>query len=530
MSADPRENGFRQHVAEVPPVAASTRGPAEAASLAASDLVALGTTANSPALPTAIYNALQEASSPAALLKILLGPEWNGHARAVADRAVSILNRQIAQIDALLSQQVNAILHHPKFQQLESAWRGLRFLIDQAYDAQEHAAQHGEPPEIKIRVLSVTKRELALDIQGALEFDQSHIFRQVYEQEFDMPGGTPYGVLLGNYEFTNHPDDVDLLAKLSEVAAAAFAPFIAAPAPSLLGLEQFSDLQQPVSLAPRFQQPAYLKWNSLRDREDSRFLGLVLPRVLMRLPYAADSTEEYGFCFAEDVSGPGVERYLWGNSIYALGSVLIRSFADCGWFADIRGAERGLNAGGMVTGVPVHSFRTDAGHLAAKMSADVALQEDRDAELSELGFVSLCHCQDTAHLAFFANQSVQRPKSYSDNAATTNAKISSMLQYMLCCSRFAHYLKVILRQKVGDVTDAGKIEFLLNQWLTNYVTSDSWASPETKARLPLAEASVVVREVAAEPGTFRMEMYLRPHFQLDQLTVALKLATRIAPL
>ena len=473
------------------------------------------------------WDAVRTAPTDAAALRLLFGHLSVGPGREGVDRVARLLNRNIALIDVALSEQVNVILHHPRFQQLEASWRGLKHLVEQAADAQEVAARRGEVPEIKIRVISMSKRELWKDVDGAGEFDQSQIFRKVYDEEFGMPGGTPYGALLGDYEFTNHPNDVELLAKMSEVAAASFAPFLTSPAPALLGIESFADLQQPVNLASTFQQASYLKWNALRDREDSRFLGLLLPRVLMRLPYENDGSENCGFCFAEDTSGQDFERYLWGSSIYAFGSVLTRAFADCGWFADIRGAERGLAAGGLATGLPVHCFKTDARHVAAKMSTDVALQEDRDAELGDLGFVTLCHCQDTEYLAYFANQSVQRAKKYDDPAATTNAKVSAMLQYILCCSRFAHYLKVYVRDKVGTVRSAAEIESELHNWLVKYVTVDDQASPDVKARFPLREGRVTVHEQPGKPGAYSLVMHLLPHFQLDQLTVALKMVTRL---
>ncbi|MBV8609951.1 MAG: type VI secretion system contractile sheath large subunit, partial [Singulisphaera sp.] len=366
------------------------------------------------------------------------------------------LSRVIAQIDVLLARQVNAILHHPAFQKLEASWRGLRYLVGKLPD----------DDSVKIRMLSVSWGELVQDQARALEFDQSQLFRKVYEAEFGHPGGEPFGVLLGDYEIrhrlgADHPyDDIETLSKISTVAAAAFAPFITGVHPSFFGLDSFTELERPLNLSRTFEQLEYLNWRALRQSEDARFVGLTLPRVLMRLPYGAGGARVAGLRSREEVEGPDCSNYLWGNAVYAFGGVLIRCFAHSGWLADIRGVRQGvdprggkvcLDEGGLVSGLPVHSFRTDKIGVATKCSTDVIITDDQERELGDLGFIPLCHCYDSEFSAFYGNQSIQKPAKYDDPKATANARLSAMLQYMLCVSRFAHYLKVISRDKIGSM-------------------------------------------------------------------------------
>jgi type VI secretion system ImpC/EvpB family protein len=396
------------------------------------------------------------------------------------------LNRDIARIDDLLAGQVNAILHHPTFQRLEASWRGLSYLVKRLPDNDS----------IKIRVLNVSWGELVQDQDRAPEFDQSQLFRKVYEAEFGHAGGEPFGVLLGDYEIhlgpsADHPyDDLETLSKISGVAAAAFAPFITAVHPSFFGLDHFSDMERPISLSKAIDhQLEYLKWRSFRQTEDARFVGLTLPRMLMRLPHEAGDMAARGLHFQEDVGGPDRSKYLWGNAAYALGAVLIRGFTNAGWLADIRGVRQGVDAsgdkiclddGGLVTGLPVHSFETDREGLARKSSTEVIVTDSREKELDELGFIPLCHCQDTEFSAFYTTPSIQKPKAYDDPKATVNARLSAMLQYILCVSRFAHYLKVIGRDKVGSMASPEDCELFLAQWLRKYTTSSDTAGPEDK--------------------------------------------------
>jgi type VI secretion system protein ImpD len=443
--------------------------------------------------------------------------------RPTRDQVARLLVRDIARLDGLLSAQVNAILHHPRFQQLEASWRGLRFLVEQA--------QEGE--NVKVRVLDVSWKELARDLDKAIEFDQSQLFQKVYTEEFGTPGGEPYGVLLGDYSLRprpgpDHPtDDLGTLGKVAAVAAAAFAPFIAAAHPSLLDMNSFTDLERPLNLARTFAQPDYVRWRSLRQAEDSRFLGLVLPRVLTRLPYAEGARPE-GFRFREEVGGPDSGGYLWGNAVYAFGSVLLRAFRENGWLADIRGVPPGGEGGGVVTGLPAHDFATDRPGVATRPLTDASLTDPQEKELSDLGFIPLCHCPDTDVAAFHGNPSVQQPKRYDEEAANANARLSAMLQYMLCVARFAHYLKVIGRDKIGSFSGPQQCEDFLHRWLLNYTLADETEDAQARARFPLREYRVQVREHPGKPGTYLGVFHLRPHLQFDQVSTGVRLVTELA--
>lgn len=431
----------------------------------------------------------------------------------VSRDAEAMINARIAQIDHLLSLQLNEILHHPSFQQLEATWRGLKYLVDHTETS----------PMLKIRVLNVSKRELLRDLQRAPEFDQSAIFKKVYEEEFGVFGGEPFGALIGDYYFGKHPEDIELLEKMSQVAAAAHAPFIAAAAPDLLGLDSFTNLGAPRDLAKIFESTEYAKWKSFRNSEDSRYVALCLPRVLMRLPYGRDTKPVEAFNYEEGVDGSDHSKYLWGNAAYALGARLTEAFATYGWCAAIRGVE----GGGLVEGLPVHTFRTDEGDVAVKCPTEIAISDRREKELADLGFVPLVHCKGTDYAAFFSVQSCNKPKVYDKEAATANARLSAQLPYILAVSRFAHYLKAIMRDKIGSFMSRADCERFLNQWIMNYVTEDDQASPATKAQYPLREARVEVMEVPGKPGVYRAIAYLRPHFQLDELTVSLRLVAEL---
>jgi len=431
----------------------------------------------------------------------------------VSRDAEAMINARIAQIDHSISLQLNEILHHPSFQRLEATWRGLKYLLD-----------HSETSTmLKIRVLNCSKRELLRDLQRAPEFDQSAIFKKVYEEEFGVFGGEPFGALIGDYYFGKHPEDIELLEKMSQVAAAAHAPFIAAAAPDLLGLDSFTNLGAPRDLAKIFESTEYAKWKSFRNSEDSRYVALCLPQVLMRLPYGRDTRPVEAFNYEEGVDGSDHSKYLWGNAAYALGARLTEAFSTYGWCAAIRGVE----GGGLVEGLPVHTFRTDEGDVALKCPTEIAISDRREKELADLGFVPLVHCKGTDYAAFFSVQSCNKPKVYDKESATANARLSAQLPYILAVSRFAHYLKAIMRDKIGSFMSRADCERFLNQWIMNYVTEDDQASPATKAQYPLREARVEVMEVPGKPGAYRAVAYLRPHFQLDELTVSLRLVAEL---
>lgn len=439
-------------------------------------------------------------------------------------RLVERLSCDIARLDALIGEQVNAILHHPRFQQLEASWRGLAYLASQASGTEG----------VQVRVLDLGWQELARDLERAIEFDQSQIFNKIYSEEFGSPGGEPFGVILGDYEVRHrtsaeHPsDDLEVLRGMSQIAAAAFAPFVVGASPAILGVNRFSELSPALNLPSVFEQLEYLKWRAFRDEEDARFVGLTLPKVLMRLPHADDGTRTDRFRFQEQVAGPDNARYLWGNAVYAFGSVLVRAFASSGWLADIEGVTRDELSGGLVTGLPSHCFGTDEEGIAPKYCTDVMLTDEWEAELAELGFIALCHCKDSPWAAFYASASVQKPKRYDRAPATVNARLSCSLRYILCASRFAHYMKVIGRDKVGSFASAEELQSYLHRWLLDYTIATDDASAEAKARAPLREGQVRVREVPGRPGSYTCVLHLRPHFQLEQLITGVRLVTELA--
>jgi type VI secretion system protein ImpD len=439
------------------------------------------------------------------------------------DALIAAVNRDIAEIDDLLSEQVDAILRRRRFQTLEASWRGLKYLVDQS-------APHDD---VIVRVLTSSWREVCRDFERAVEFDQSQLFHKVYSEEFGMPGGRPFGVLLCDYAVAHRPapgretDDVAGLRHLAQVAAAAFCPALIGADPALFGLETFHELCLPQNLQAVFQQDEYLRWRRLRELEDARFIGVTAPRVLMRGPYGDTPAARYGFRYREDADGMELADYCWGNAVYAYGSVLIRAFAMSGWFADIRGSRRDEAGGGRVEGLPIPDFATDAPGAARKFAVEAVMSAHLEKELDDLGFVPVSRCKDTPYLAFYGNQSVQLVKSYNQPAAAANAKLSAMLRYMFCIGRFAHYIKVQVRDRIGAHQTAEHCEQMLNEWLMGYALGNDDASIDQKARYPLREASVQVREVPGKPGSFACVIYLKPHFQLDQVFSSFKLVTEL---
>jgi len=425
----------------------------------------------------------------------------------------SMINARIAQIDHLLSIQLNEILHHPAFQKLEGTWRGLKYMLDQSETSDM----------LKIKILNCSKRELLRDLQRAPEFDQSTLFKKVYEEEFGVFGGAPFGALLGDYEFGKGPEDIELLEKISNVASAAHAPFMAGASPELLNMDSFTNLDAPRDIGKIFDTTEYAKWKSFRQSEDSRYAALALPHVLMRLPYGKDNVQVDAFNYEESVDGTDHSKYLWANAAWALGARLTQSFALYSWCASIRGVE----GGGLVEGLPAHTFRTDEGDVALKCPTEIAISDRREKELADQGLVPLVHCKGTDYAAFFSVQSCQKPKLYDKEAANANARLSAQMPYILAVSRFAHYLKAMMRDKIGSFMSRSDCERFLNQWITQYVTPDDNASPSTKASHPLRDASIEVSEVPGKPGVYRAVAFLKPHFQLDELTVSLRLVAEL---
>lgn len=433
----------------------------------------------------------------------------------VSEDTEKMINERIANIDKLISDQLNEVMHNPEFQKLEGSWKGLNYLVQQS--------ETGE--SMKIRVMNVTKKDLLKDMEKASEFDQSTLFKKVYEEEFGMYGGESYGAMIGDYEFSNHPQDVSLLEKISGVAAASHTPFISAASPQLFGWDSFTELQNPRDMAMNFKSVEYAKWKSFRDSDDSKYVAMVLPHILMREPYGEANVPVESFNYEEDVTGKDHSKYLWGNAAYALGARITDAFSKYGWSVAIRGVE----GGGLVEGLPVHTFKTDEGDIALKCPTEIAITDRREKEFADLGFVPLLHCKGTDKAAFFSTQTTNKPKSYDTDSANANARLSSQLQYMLAVSRFAHYLKAIMREKIGSFMSRQNAEDFLNRWIKNYVIAEDDASPALKSKFPLREARVEVAEIPGKPGAYQSVAYLRPHYQLDELTVSLRLVAELPP-
>lgn len=437
------------------------------------------------------------------------------------DKNLSVtINKAIAAIDQALSKQLSAIMHAEKFQKLEGSWRGMHHLIQNS----ETSSQ------LKIRMMNISKKELSRDLEKAVEFDQSQIFKKIYESEFGTAGGEPYGALIGDYEFSSHPDDISLLGKMSNIAAAGFCPFLSAAAPEMFGFESFTELSKPRDLEKIFDSAEYIQWRSFRDSDDARFVTLAMPRVLARLPYGAATKPVEAFNFEEvhtNEVGQHIttdhNEYCWMNAAYALGTTLTRAFAEYGWCTSIRGAE----GGGKVEGLPSHVFVSDDGDVDQKCPTEIGITDRREAELSKLGFLPLCHYKNTDFAVFFGAQTTQRPKKFDDLDATANAAISARLPYIMATSRIAHFLKVMARDKVGSFMEADEAARWLNNWISKYVNGTPGASAEMKARYPLAEARIEVVEVPGQPGVFNAVAWMRPWLQMEELTASLRLVANI---
>jgi len=430
---------------------------------------------------------------------------------------VAAIKTRIAQIDELIQIQLDKILHDSEFQELESTWRGLHYLVDKSETG----------PNLKIRVLNISRSELVRDIETAVEFDQSALFKKIYEEEYGTYGGNPFSVLIGDFAFGRDPQDVATLTGISGVAAAAHAPFIAAASPDLFDWASFAELNKPRDLSKIFESSEMIKWRSFRDSEDSRYVTLALPRVLARYPYGPKTKPVDGLNYTEKLSGGDEDHknFLWGNPAYAMGARITDAFAKYHWCAAIRGAE----GGGLVSDLPVYTFTTDNGDIAVKVPTEIAITDRREKELNDLGFLALCYCKGTDYATFFGGQTTNKPKKYNLSAANRNANISSMLPYILASSRFAHYLKVMMRDKVGSFLTKENVQNFLNQWISQYVLLTDDAPQSVKARYPLREARVDVTELPDKIGAYKAIAFLKPHFQLDELTVSLRLVAELPP-
>jgi type VI secretion system ImpC/EvpB family protein len=458
----------------------------------------------------------------AAAVRMWLGSASFASSTELKKKVIRRLNADVAHIDELLNAQINAILHHPAFQKLEASWRGLKYLVNSV----------PEGANVKVRVLNATWKELVRDQERAIEFDQSQLFRKIYNDEFGTPGGEPFGMLVGNYDvchrpYADHPtDDIAALNGIAGVAAAAFAPLVCGIEPRFLELESFANLELPLNLGRTFDQVDYTKWRAFRETEDARFVGLAMPRVIYRHPYGDTPGSAHGFDFREDTSAPDRSGYLWGNPAFTLAACAVRSFAESNWLADIRGARPDSESGGRVVGLPAIGYGTGSAETPRSVT-DAHLTDAQETELADLGFIPLCHTPGSAEAAFYTTASVQKPKAFQDTTATANSRLSAMLHYILCASRFAHYLKVIMRDTVGSFTTADEVEDRLAKWLVGFVIGNDDASQEQKAKYPLREGKVKVSEIDGKPGAYRCSIFLRPHFQLDQLSAGIRLTTQL---
>jgi type VI secretion system protein ImpC len=455
-----------------------------------------------------------ETSRTKDLIETLVGQAADGVVKF--DKNVTkTVNAAIKALDAKLSEQLAAIMHHADFQKMEGSWRGLHYLVMNS----ETSAS------LKLKVLNVTKRDLFNDVDKAVEFDQSQIFKKLYENEFGMPGGEPYGCMVGDYEFTNHPEDIDLLGKMSNVAAAAFCPFISAASPKHFGFENWEELSKPRDLEKIFTAIEYTKWRAFRDSEDSRFVNLVMPRVLARQPYGADTkpVEAFGYEEVDSTKPVPHDNFTWMNAAYVMGTKMTDAFAKYGFCTAIRGAE----GGGKVEGLPAFIFKSDDGDSDLKCPTEIGITDRREAELSKLGFLPLCHYKNTDYAVFFGGQTTQKPKKYDRPEATANAAISARLPFIMATSRFSHYLKVMARDMIGSFKEASNVQDDLNRWINNYVNANEKAGQETKAKFPLREAKVVVQEIPGQPGSYNAVCWMRPWLQFEELTTSMRMVASI---
>jgi type VI secretion system protein ImpC len=437
------------------------------------------------------------------------------NAALISNDTVKTIEGIIAELDKKLSAQVNLIIHHPDFSRLEGAWRGLDYLVSNTATGER----------MKIRVINISKTEIGRELKRfkGTAWDQSPLFKKFYEEEYGTAGGEPFGALVGDYYFNQSPPDMEILKGLSQIASAAHMPFISAADPSIMNLDSWQELANPRDIAKIFSTPEYAAWRSFRDSDDSRYVALCLPRVLSRTPYGARSNPVEEFGFEEDTGAGDSKKYNWMNAAYAMAVNINRSFSNYGWCANIRGVE----SGGMVEGLPTHTFPTDDGGVAMKCPTEIAITDRREAELSKSGFLPLLHWKNTDYAVFLGGQTVNRPQEFDSAEATANASLSARLPYIFATSRFAHYLKCIVRDKIGSFKEKEDMQVWLSNWIAGYVTGDPNASEEIKAKYPLAEAKVEVDAVEGQPGYYTARFYLRPHYQLEGLTASLRLVTKV---
>ena len=458
----------------------------------------------------------EEARSAVEAAVQTLAQQALARAGTISADTVKTIESMIAAIDAKLTEQVNQILHHEDFQKLESAWRGLHYLVNNTETDES----------LKIRVMPISKQELGKTLKRykGTAWDQSPLFKRLYEEEYGQFGGEPFGAIVGDYHFDHSPPDVELLAEMSKIAAAAHAPFITGAAPSVMQMESWNELANPRDLTKIFTTPDYAAWRSLRESDDARYLAMCMPRFLGRLPYGAKTDPIDAFDFEEDTAGGDHAKYAWCNAAYAMATNINRSFKEYGWCSRIRGVE----SGGAVMNLPTHTFPSDDGGVDMKCPTEVAISDRREAELSKNGFLAMIHRKNSDFAAFIGAQSLQKPADYDDPDATANAALAARLPYLFACNRFAHYLKCMVRDKIGSFKSREAMERWLNDWIARYVDGDpANSSEQTKAERPLAAAEVVVEEVEGAPGYYQSKFFLKPHYQLEGLTVSLRLVSKL---
>lgn len=457
-----------------------------------------------------------EAKSAVEAAVATLAQQALANVKLISSDTVASIEAMIAAIDKKLSEQINLVLHHEDFQKLEAAWRGLHYMVNNTETDEQ----------LKIRVMSISKQDLGKTLKRykGTAWDQSPIFKKLYEEEYGQFGGEPFGAIVGDYHFDHSPPDVELLGEMAKVAAAAHAPFITGAAPSVMQMESWGELANPRDLTKIFTTPEYAAWRSLRDSDDARYLAMCMPRFLGRLPYGPKTSPIDAFNFEEDTVGAEHDKYSWCNAAYAMATNINRSFKEYGWCSRIRGVE----SGGAVQNLPTHTFPTDDGGVDMKCPTEIAISDRREAELSKNGFLAMIHRKNSDFAAFIGGQSLQKPAEYDDPDATANAALAARMPYLFACNRFAHYLKCMVRDKIGSFKSRDEMERWLNEWILNYVDGDPANSSETvKAQRPLSAAEVVVEEVEGAPGYYQSKFFLKPHYQLEGLTVSLRLVSKL---
>ena len=423
------------------------------------------------------------------------------------------MQRRIRMIDQSMSKQLDAILHHPEFQKLEGTWRGLYFLVSRTHT--NHL--------LFLKVLNASKEELLNDLEKAPEFDQSHLFKKVYEQEYGTLGGAPYTCLVGDYYFDRGATDITLLRELSRVAAAAHAPFIGGTKPEMFDLKKFSHLNTPRDIATIFESSEMARWRGFRETEDARYVCLTLPRMMARVPYGPKTDPIKGVNYTESVDGRDDDKFCWANASYALAHRITFAASQYSWTTAIRGVE----GGGLVRNLPFYTYKTLDGDTVMKCPTEVTITDRREKEISDQGFIAFCHCKNTDRAVFFGSQTAQKPLVYDDVNATANAQLSARLTYILAASRFAHYVKCMVRDKIGSFMNREEMFGYLNNWVAHYVLLNVDAPHAVKARFPLSEARVDVYDVASDVGMYQAIIYLKPHFQLEGLTASIRMVATL---